>query len=157
MTLQSNICRHNKWGLISKLLMRAFSWCPWIPGTLNLDWIKSLFKCAPLLANVLNWWSLGWRGKTISLRLGIDSCQSSQPEALWSKSRHCSRSSNGSNQPFWPSHQQLNWIAFFVTQILWKYFSRKSIFNSYLSWHLWVFWSLHHWKPKGQNVQIFWP
>ena len=26
-----------KWGLILKLWIRAFSWCPWIPGTLKLD------------------------------------------------------------------------------------------------------------------------
>ena len=26
--------------------MRAFSWRPWIPGTLRLDSISSLFKCA---------------------------------------------------------------------------------------------------------------
>ena len=26
--------------------MRAFSWCPWIPGTLKLDSIMFLFKCA---------------------------------------------------------------------------------------------------------------
>ena len=38
--------RRVKWGLISKLLMRAFSWHPWIPGTLKLDSILSLFKCA---------------------------------------------------------------------------------------------------------------
>ena len=25
--------------------MRAFSWCPWIPGTLKLDSILALFKC----------------------------------------------------------------------------------------------------------------
>ena len=25
--------------------MRAFSWCPWITGTLNLDSILSLFRC----------------------------------------------------------------------------------------------------------------
>ena len=24
---------------------RAFAWCPWIPGTLMLDSILSLFKC----------------------------------------------------------------------------------------------------------------
>ena len=38
--------RHIKWGLISKLLMRALLWHPWIPGTLKLDSILSLFKCA---------------------------------------------------------------------------------------------------------------
>ena len=27
--------------------MKAFSWCPWIPGTLKLDSILSLFKCVP--------------------------------------------------------------------------------------------------------------
>ena len=44
--------RHIKWGLISKLLMRAISWFPWIPGTLKLDSILSLFKCADQPANV---------------------------------------------------------------------------------------------------------
>ena len=38
--------RHIKWGLISELLMRAFSWCPCIPGTLKLDSNLYLFKCA---------------------------------------------------------------------------------------------------------------
>ena len=33
-------------GLISKLLVTEFSWCPWSPGTLKLDSIISLFKCA---------------------------------------------------------------------------------------------------------------
>ena len=28
-----------------KLLMMAFSWCPWIPGTHRFDSILSLFKC----------------------------------------------------------------------------------------------------------------
>ena len=28
---------------------RAFSWHPWIPGTLKFDSILSLFKCAPAL------------------------------------------------------------------------------------------------------------
>ena len=37
--------RHIKWGVVSKLLMRALSWRPWIPGTLKLDSILSLFKC----------------------------------------------------------------------------------------------------------------
>ena len=37
--------RHIMWGLISKLLQRAFSWHPWLPGTLKLDLILSLFKC----------------------------------------------------------------------------------------------------------------
>ena len=37
--------RHMKWGLISNLLKRAFSWHPWIPSTLKLEWIWSLFKC----------------------------------------------------------------------------------------------------------------
>ena len=32
-------------GVILKLLMRAFSWRPTIPGTLKLDSILSLFKC----------------------------------------------------------------------------------------------------------------
>ena len=34
------------WGLISKLLMRAFTRCLWIPGALKLNPILSLFKCA---------------------------------------------------------------------------------------------------------------
>ena len=38
--------RHIKWGLVSKLLQRALSWHPWIPGSLKLDSILSLFKCA---------------------------------------------------------------------------------------------------------------
>ena len=38
--------RHIKWGLVSKLLQRAFSRHPQIPGTLKLDSISSLFKCA---------------------------------------------------------------------------------------------------------------
>ena len=38
--------RHIKWGLVLKLLKGAFSWHPWIPGTLKLDSILSLFKCA---------------------------------------------------------------------------------------------------------------
>ena len=37
--------RHIKCGLVSKLLRRAFSWHPWIPGTLKFDLILSLFKC----------------------------------------------------------------------------------------------------------------
>ena len=37
--------RHMERGLISKLLKRAFSWHPWIPGTLKLDSIWFLFKC----------------------------------------------------------------------------------------------------------------
>ena len=37
--------RHIKWGLVWKLLQRAFSWHPWIPGTHKLDSILSLFKC----------------------------------------------------------------------------------------------------------------
>ena len=37
--------RHIKRGLVSKLLYRAFWWHPWIPGTLKLDSILSLFKC----------------------------------------------------------------------------------------------------------------
>ena len=37
---------HIMWGLMPKLWMRAFSWHPWIPGTLELDSILSLFKCA---------------------------------------------------------------------------------------------------------------
>ena len=41
-----------KVGLIWKLLMRAFSWCPWIPGTLKLDSILSLFKCVQCLISV---------------------------------------------------------------------------------------------------------
>ena len=41
--------RDIKWGLISKLLMRAFSWHPWIPRTLKLDSIPSLIKCATWL------------------------------------------------------------------------------------------------------------
>ena len=32
--------------------MRAVSWCPWIPGTLKLDSILSLFKCGPEEQNV---------------------------------------------------------------------------------------------------------
>ena len=35
-----------KRGLVSKLLMKAFSWRPWIPGALKLDSILSVFKCA---------------------------------------------------------------------------------------------------------------
>ena len=49
--------RHIKKKLISKLLIRAFSWCPWITGTLKLDRILSLFKCEcvpPSLA-LSNW------------------------------------------------------------------------------------------------------
>ena len=38
--------RHIKWRLVLKLLMRTFSWLPWIPGTLKLDSILSLFMCA---------------------------------------------------------------------------------------------------------------
>ena len=34
-----------EWGLISKLLWRAFSWHPWIPSTLKLHSTSSLFKC----------------------------------------------------------------------------------------------------------------
>ena len=37
--------RHINGVLIWKLLMRAFLWRPWIPGTLKLDSILSLFKC----------------------------------------------------------------------------------------------------------------
>ena len=45
--------RHFKWGLTSKLLMRALSCRPWIPGTLKLDSILFLFKCAlPLAENL---------------------------------------------------------------------------------------------------------
>ena len=39
------VYRHIKWGLISKLSIRVFSLHPWIPGTLKLDSILSLFKC----------------------------------------------------------------------------------------------------------------
>ena len=42
------------WGLILKLLMRAFSWHPWMPDTLKLDLILSLFKCAVLCIEDLN-------------------------------------------------------------------------------------------------------
>ena len=31
---------HIKWGLISKLFVRAFSWYPWIPGTRKLNHIS---------------------------------------------------------------------------------------------------------------------
>ena len=34
--------------------MRAFSWCPWIPGTFKLDSILSLFKCGILKINFLS-------------------------------------------------------------------------------------------------------
>ena len=44
--------RHIKWGLIAKLLMRAFSWRPSIPATLKLDSILSTFKCAPFIVLV---------------------------------------------------------------------------------------------------------
>ena len=37
--------RHIKWGLISELSMRAFSWHSWISGTLKLYSILSLCKC----------------------------------------------------------------------------------------------------------------
>ena len=37
-----------KWGLILKLLMRAFAWRPWIPGMLKLDSILSQFKCGSI-------------------------------------------------------------------------------------------------------------
>ena len=37
--------RHKKWGQVWKLLWRAISWHPWIPVTLKLDSILSLFKC----------------------------------------------------------------------------------------------------------------
>ena len=47
--------RHIKWGLVSKLLQRAFSWHPWIPGTLKLDSILSLFKCVRLRAGYIMW------------------------------------------------------------------------------------------------------
>ena len=40
------VYRHVKWGLILKLLWWAFSWHPWIQGTIELDSILSLFKCA---------------------------------------------------------------------------------------------------------------
>ena len=36
---------HIKWGLVSKLLQRAFSWRTWTPGTLKLDSTLFLFKC----------------------------------------------------------------------------------------------------------------
>ena len=39
--------RHIKRGLVLKLLKRAFSRHPWIPGILKFDSILSLFKCAP--------------------------------------------------------------------------------------------------------------
>ena len=47
--------RHIKWGLVSKLLQRAFSWHPWIPGTLKLDSILSLFKCVGQTS--APWWT----------------------------------------------------------------------------------------------------
>ena len=40
--------KHIKWGLILKLLLRTFSWRPWIPGTTKLNSIIFLFKCALL-------------------------------------------------------------------------------------------------------------
>ena len=39
--------RHIKWGLISKLLMSAFSWHHQIPGTLMFNSSFSQFKCVP--------------------------------------------------------------------------------------------------------------
>ena len=51
--------RHIKWQLISKLLQRAFSWRPWIPGTLKLDSILSLFKCG---AKELPWAGVRQKG-----------------------------------------------------------------------------------------------
>ena len=39
------------WGLILKLLMRAFSWSPWIPGTLKLDSILFQLKCAQVVGS----------------------------------------------------------------------------------------------------------
>ena len=37
--------KHIKRRLVSKLLMGAFSWRPWIPGTLKFDAILSQFRC----------------------------------------------------------------------------------------------------------------
>ena len=45
--------RHIKWGLVLKLFMGAFSWRTWSQGTLKLDSILSLFKCAKIHCDVV--------------------------------------------------------------------------------------------------------
>ena len=40
--------------------MRAFSWCPWIPGTLKLDSLLSLFKCGDCFNRPNCKWGTAW-------------------------------------------------------------------------------------------------